>query len=1839
MAAPKLYDYNSSFALARTNPALSGNVKITVDSSGGVWLNSFDADPLLSSDRYKKYNVSGTKSYAEDLFSFFGTDVSPSVIFKVNKSTKGDRISGSNFDEQYDFFYASGAQTLIDKNYPEDFSYFAPLWLRDEIPDFFVIFKVPDPLSYKYAENQTEIVPGVSYKVIKKYGQDDFVIRYGADNNRNPNYYSDGDIFVGDSSNSTYSIISGEGSVCIFDELYNYNNIGDVESYFTDKILPNSQVIKTYDLRESTRIGSYIRSVSSSIGTSFSPVEVNFGSDSYSYFNGISIASGVYTRAGEFLRPYFTSPESTPMIDLEGYITEGFSRNSIVCPNLLNLEFLFDDDTSVNYGINRYFGAYVSKNDLGEFRLNGNFLYDFRNSVNNQNYPKPKRNAYGYYYDNSVYPQSATGGVRIYYEGASGYIPGSNDVNSSESLKLFYITDKNERFYSLKKVEGWTQSLVNEDSFYSYGPYSSTSDTFGLTGSTGATSGTLVLQNEYIDLSNFTGIDKKLASIKGFINGENGRSYVDVEFLKAWDVNTKDLVFKIYWPLGSRTEGAERYDIVRSGDFSATIVWVEGSTYRSGNNYYINASSGSGKDVASAFTKTVYDISEVVWDSGRSESTSIIRVKSPGEGGNSTYYISIFDDYDYFESRYKKIWSASSSYNIGDIVRYENKYYQATAAISYSGTGSNSNPELLLGVSWSLYYSLTSSGYVKIKGSDASSISGVSFFQGGTNKPKIRVAFDDSVTNIVSEGNFIQTEVGFSLIKEVGKYVDSPIYDPDTKLVSGFNNYSIYSVAIIEDENSVISLGSDSRFNVFGPHILRSGVFTFFDFKDFDFDFWSSNYGITPNYETYRYFQLLPGKENTIVDGIEYFIKSGSVDYNGTTYGQFSVFTGVTAASSFSKTPSTTIDPVVFPLQFSDAEYGTYNPNVGYESDLNDFTGFIGIRSVKEIGSPLANATKEQEFDFGLLDLEYNYLEENYTVERASVSRIVPYISKWAYRGGTDSRGNPYRLNVSPAFTPSNFSPTFDNQIPDPKYLTHEWFLLESVPRQFPAEFIKDQQSYLGGPINLDDARDASLDKSLYLSSYFTVLPSDYPADVRDTKDAVKELFSEFVYNETSGFYETIFRGAKVVLKKRSDFALSQTDQDVDTYVSGYRGYEGYRYASLLRVLPEVDSEIQSPVSYQFIENNTQKFILFVIDVVANDYKLQPLGYTGGTGGSPVIDYTLLYSLSDKKYLIETPVTGEPLQVIDDVKLSAALDLSTSSDSLVTNTTNPGIIFIDPNPNYDTDLRDEVNITYDQNSVLSIGYTGAGSFNVPSIGCRYPWPVGVGDTFLEFTNIGRGANYYFTIPFSSSSPVKVPVGPLSIYSGEPVFQVSGGSDYFDFILKRTSFSCVAEKVNLQNPYVSYNSYFYDGETQSTYSKIEDFGISFSEPTLVVKPDESIPIPVYSSQTSNISLSNRIDLRRPIFTSGPLTDSANQVTSYFIANNRRGVQSQLLRYSGKYEPIFRKILYFKNDKTDTITGTGVDLSFRNCTFSPETYYFGVARNLNYTKISNLNILESSSRLTLGSVYPLIGQTPIDRKDFNVFQSSWDPGYYNRFTSAKTNTPVAGTRSMKEFKSFLGSKMMKTPKNVIIDNYIVLQISPNSGTSDSGSINQEAFSNLVPIQNITVANSGTGIGVLEPYNTPLSLASLNEEIFKNVEVFWQKPTDTEIIGTIRLDRMLRRYLMNDGVGDVFFENIISEFGVGDPSSIQDDVITYLQENVIPIYEGSILQLYVKKIASGTNDIINTVRGDIASVDRSRQGFNPEKNVTFTKNGNLSYDFRFSIDPNFDYSLIFRFNIDKI
>ncbi len=140
MAGEKLYDSNTSFQILRTNPKLTGNFRIAVDSQNKVWLNSLDVNTTLSNNRYKKFEVTGQQSYATDVFNFFQRGSTPNeVIFESASLTDGNLQSSTTFNDQYDFFYASGASTLVDKNYPENFRYFAPLWIKDVIPDYFVI--------------------------------------------------------------------------------------------------------------------------------------------------------------------------------------------------------------------------------------------------------------------------------------------------------------------------------------------------------------------------------------------------------------------------------------------------------------------------------------------------------------------------------------------------------------------------------------------------------------------------------------------------------------------------------------------------------------------------------------------------------------------------------------------------------------------------------------------------------------------------------------------------------------------------------------------------------------------------------------------------------------------------------------------------------------------------------------------------------------------------------------------------------------------------------------------------------------------------------------------------------------------------------------------------------------------------------------------------------------------------------------------------------------------------------------------------------------------------------------------------------------------------------------------------------------------------------------------------------------------------------------------------------------------------------------------------------------------------------------------------------------------
>jgi len=141
-----LSDKSSSFGLIRSNPKITGNVKITVDSTGMVWLNTINATKELSTSDLKKYRTTQTSTYASDLKRFIGK-LPPDIVFKVKPGADPGATSTS-FQDQYDLFYSMGVQPLISDAYSEDYSYFAPIWMRDTLPDYFVIFRVNDPLDF-----------------------------------------------------------------------------------------------------------------------------------------------------------------------------------------------------------------------------------------------------------------------------------------------------------------------------------------------------------------------------------------------------------------------------------------------------------------------------------------------------------------------------------------------------------------------------------------------------------------------------------------------------------------------------------------------------------------------------------------------------------------------------------------------------------------------------------------------------------------------------------------------------------------------------------------------------------------------------------------------------------------------------------------------------------------------------------------------------------------------------------------------------------------------------------------------------------------------------------------------------------------------------------------------------------------------------------------------------------------------------------------------------------------------------------------------------------------------------------------------------------------------------------------------------------------------------------------------------------------------------------------------------------------------------------------------------------------------------------------------------------
>ncbi len=1871
--ARKIIKQTASFGVLRANPRISGNVKITVDSNSDIWLNSIDSNQEMSNQAYKGFRISPESSYDRDLYTFFNEGQTPPQ-FVFGLAGEGDPVQNQiqDLSNSYNFFYSSGVTPLISDKYTEDFSYLAPLWMGEDIPDYFVIFRVKDPIDYPYQVPVTSISQGKSYKVLQDPKVDTtspsyvpFTVTYNGVN------YTDGNIFTGVLL-PNFSVVQGQGTVILLDPLYNLQNIENVEDHFSQKIINKATAIATFNLKENSKIGKYLRKIKEAPGYTDSLIDVRFEENQLTTFNGVNYAVGVFDKKGDFLLDYFQDP--TSQIGFEDFMTDGFRRNGVLSYKLLNLEFLFNDNDSDNYTINRYFGLYVNADAISTFKLDGNALY--QDGGNSGNTPVPQRNDKGYYYQSNQYFQYNKNGVRLFVDSShiKGVIPTSEDVNVLESEKLFWIKDRKGSFYSLKRDENYAQTSPSDPYF-----------TYGLSGSENQ----LVIQNQFLDLSLFTGQEPdSIKQYYGVSTGEKGRGYSVIRIASQLTNTNEDSIF-FYHPLGSQGLPGGKYDVIRASDMSSLIdEWGPGSYYAQDNAYYFHPF-GTNEEIAKALTGVFNSFNYNSFEAFQSGDEIVIRTKATGEQENNKYHLDFYQNVSTL-TRMPDTRRGVIFFNEIDVCDINQKQ-------SFVGGSNYSNTR------------------VKVKIEDINKIE-----IGKTYIETVKNTSTDSFTGLAGYSNKSSSVV-------VGKYRFVDEYSKDSGgAVIGLKDFETHATLEVSNYTEKIAIGSVNKISAFNTYDIPLGVFSFYGLREIDMDFWYSQYGYTPTEEYYKYLDTQPNGTTKIVPGKSYYVSSGvQISYNSSSITGPDFFEGIPGEESYTLITGATgsIEANVYPtLSSRGNETGSVTSTTfdsAFYSDLDSFPGFYGIQELKFVDSTVDSPTKFFQLNFGKLDSEYDYTKDNYNPSFAINSRVSPYITKWVYNRGTDVRGNGYRLNSNIAFSPLNFSPSFFRYSQDPQYFTHEWYQLQKPPYSLPEENLHVDKSYLSGELSEALLKDANPALRDYFLDYFTIEGEDfaqyYPNSSTVTKINLTERYTVFNFNQGNGFSETLFRGAKVRIKRRyTDFGQNENIN----YLSNDLFYDEYKFSCVIVPVKNITSEIQAPVKLKFIENRTFKNITLVIEVLIDDARVLNFEDVSPESQYPDLDYFLLYSLRDKltKQFATAPVTSWlpsgtiELPAVGDVKLSSALNVSSvPTQSGILSVVNPGTygtqgeIYIIPNPEYDTDLRDEINFTYLPSITPGpTSSTGPGAFygivgttgGGPNGGYNLPFPTGVGQDSVKFTAID--SNYQFDlVDIGLPSPLTIPsVANYNTISSIPIYQRDGGIGYWGSILQKISFANISYWVNTGYSHIDYKTYTWNETTQTTEELTDQFSIEFIKPSAFEQ--NSILVPQEDTdKPAELSLFN-----------------VGYVLSEFPG------ETELYRYSGEYVPSFREVIKFQNVKydapfwtipnnytfavtigqksqgseqyqigsslcyyidgaeskqvtlvkgltyyfdlsdssntsyqlyfsnsdrgnsysTDAITqgytlfgtpGTSgsyvefevpynleedvyivaeggkymgaktkiVDaIEYSYCSFGPFKDNFSLVKNVNYYKYATNWIFRISKDSPYNPVYNLIGETPVDKRDLSLFESSWDPGFYRQYTGPTIYTDLPGTRSMKEQKSFFGSKVMQTPDSISSQKQII-------------------------------------------YPTSLAnVLNLNYENYPNYEILWENTT-TEIRGIILMDRMLTRYFLEDGAKQTFQEFIVPEFGFGTLSDINDDFNEYMRLNVIPTFQSKDNGSYLKRVPVANTTSLPVVVGDLADYQKLINGYYPSSDIRYTKINELRYEFRIPKDPSFNYSLAFSIQIGKI
>lgn len=134
-----------SFSILRTNVGLTTNIKVVVDSNYNLSLSSIESKDELANSKFKKVDFI-KKNYYDELVTYFYDGLPSDTAFYIKYENDVDSMS-KDYSTQYDELYQYGARNITNnKDYKEEFEYFAPLYISpNNLPNKFIVFRVDGP--------------------------------------------------------------------------------------------------------------------------------------------------------------------------------------------------------------------------------------------------------------------------------------------------------------------------------------------------------------------------------------------------------------------------------------------------------------------------------------------------------------------------------------------------------------------------------------------------------------------------------------------------------------------------------------------------------------------------------------------------------------------------------------------------------------------------------------------------------------------------------------------------------------------------------------------------------------------------------------------------------------------------------------------------------------------------------------------------------------------------------------------------------------------------------------------------------------------------------------------------------------------------------------------------------------------------------------------------------------------------------------------------------------------------------------------------------------------------------------------------------------------------------------------------------------------------------------------------------------------------------------------------------------------------------------------------------------------------------------------------------------